>query len=102
MDLQACVEGSGFGRNAASAAARQEAHAWGQAGRGCGRVDIAERPEIVEEKSWVGDWEGDMIVGARHRGAVLLLVDPHLQVHVAGPDRRQDGRGNGRSDVQAS
>ena len=40
-----------------------------------GRVDIAERPGIVEEKSRVGDWEGDMIVGARHRGAVLSLVD---------------------------
>ena len=38
-----------------------------------GRMDIAERPG--EEKSRVGDWEGDMIVGARHRGAVLSLVD---------------------------
>ena len=38
-----------------------------------GRVDIAERPGIVEEKSRVGDWEGD--TGARHRGAVLSLVD---------------------------
>ena len=38
-----------------------------------GRVDIAERPEIVEEKSQVGDWEGD--TGARHRGTVLSLVD---------------------------
>ena len=31
------------------------------------------RPGIVEEKSRVGDWEGD--TGARHRGAVLSLVD---------------------------
>ena len=36
-----------------------------------GRVDIAERPG--EEKSRVGDWEGD--TGARHRGAVPSLVD---------------------------
>ena len=36
-----------------------------------GRVDIAER--LGEEKSRVGDWEGD--TGARHRGAVLSLVD---------------------------
>ena len=54
---------------------KRNSRAPGQAGRGCGRVDIAERPEIVEEKSRVGDWEGDTIVGARHRGAVLSLVD---------------------------
>ena len=41
--------------------------------RAAGRVDIAERPGIVEEKSRVGDWEGD--TGARHQGAVLSLVD---------------------------
>ena len=41
--------------------------------RAAGRVDI--RPGIVEEKSRVGDWEGDTVVGARHRGAVLSLVD---------------------------
>ena len=61
-------------RNAvpSSAATRQEAEL---ARRGCipGRVDM--RPEVVEEKSRVGDWEGDTIVGSRHRGAVLSLVD---------------------------
>ena len=47
------------------------------AGRGCipGRVDIAERPAEAEEKSRIGDWELDTIIGARHRGAVLSSVD---------------------------
>ncbi len=47
------------------------------AGRGRipGRVDIAERPAAVEEKSRVGDWELDTIVGAMHRGALLSSVD---------------------------
>ena len=56
---------------------KRNSRAQGQAGRGCipGRVDIAERPEVVEEKSRIGDWEGDTIVGSRHRGAVLSLVD---------------------------
>ena len=40
------------------------------AGRGVipGRVDIAERPAVVESKGRVGDWELDTIIGARHRG----------------------------------
>ena len=47
------------------------------AGRGVipGRVDISERPAIVEEKVRVGDWEVDTIVGARHSGAIVSLVD---------------------------
>lgn len=39
------------------------------------RVSIDLRPEIVEERSRLGDWEGDTIVGARHKGAVLTMVD---------------------------
>ena len=46
-------------------------------GRGVipGRVDISERPAIVEGKVRVGDWEVDTIVGARHSGAIVSLVD---------------------------
>jgi len=47
------------------------------AGRGFipGRVDIEERPEIVEEKSRIGDWEGDLIIGKNHKGAIMSHVD---------------------------
>ena len=46
-------------------------------GRGVipGRVDISERPSIVEEKRRVGDWEVDTILGARHLGAIVSVVD---------------------------
>ena len=46
-------------------------------GRGCipGRVDIKERPLIVEEKARLGDWELDTIIGAKHRGAIVSMVD---------------------------
>lgn len=49
----------------------------GKAGRGCipNRVDIKERPTVVEEKSRLGDWEGDTIIGANHQGAILSIVD---------------------------
>ena len=51
----------------------------GKAGRGCipDRVDISERPKIVESKSRIGDWEGDTIIGSRHRGCILSYVDRH-------------------------
>ena len=39
------------------------------------RVDISERPAIVEEKVRLGDWEADTIVGKGHSGAVVSLVD---------------------------
>lgn len=39
------------------------------------RVSIEERPEIVNNKSRIGDWEMDLIVGKNHKGAVLTLVE---------------------------
>jgi len=39
------------------------------------RVSIDERPEIVEERSRLGDWEGDTIVGKARSGWVLTNVD---------------------------
>jgi len=48
-----------------------------KAGRGCipNRVDIKERPPIVEKKQRFGDWEADTIIGAQHKGAIVSLVD---------------------------
>jgi len=47
------------------------------AGRGLipGRVDIEQRPDIVEEKERIGDWEIDTIIGKNHIGAIVSLVD---------------------------
>ena len=48
-----------------------------KAGRGCipNRVDIKERPCIVEEKSRIGDWELDTIVGSEGSGGLASIVD---------------------------
>jgi transposase, IS30 family len=40
-----------------------------------GRVDIDQRPSIVEARTRIGDWEGDTIVGKDHQGALVSLVD---------------------------
>lgn len=47
------------------------------AGRGCipHRVDISQRPDIVSEKTRIGDWEADTIIGAKHQGALFSCVD---------------------------
>jgi transposase, IS30 family len=54
----------------------------GKAGRGYipGRVDIAERPAIVEEKTRLGDWELDTIIGREHKGAIVSMVERHSKL----------------------
>jgi IS30 family transposase len=39
------------------------------------RVDIDQRPAIVAEKSRIGDWEADTIIGAGHQGAIMSHVE---------------------------
>lgn len=41
------------------------------------RVDISERPAIVEQKIRIGDWEGDTIIGAMRQQAIVTHVDRH-------------------------
>jgi len=63
------------------------------AGRGLipNRRDIAERPKIVEEKTRLGDWELDSIIGSHHQGAITSMVErttkfTHLAL-LAGPTK---------------
>ena len=39
------------------------------------QVSIDERPEIVEKRERLGDWEADTIIGAGKQGAIVTLVD---------------------------
>jgi IS30 family transposase len=39
------------------------------------RTSIEERPQIVARKGRFGDWEADTIVGARHQGGILSVVE---------------------------
>ena len=39
------------------------------------QVSIEDRPEIVEKRERLGDWEADTIIGAGKRGAIVTLVD---------------------------
>jgi len=52
-------------------------HGKGTSGRGCipNRIDIDQRPSIVEEKTRLGDWELDTIIGAGHKGVIVSMVE---------------------------
>jgi IS30 family transposase len=39
------------------------------------RVSIEERPEIVEKRQRIGDWEVDTLIGKGHRQAIVTLTD---------------------------
>ena len=45
-----------------------------------GRVPICERPKVVDAKRRLGDWEGDTVIGASHRGALVTLVERRSQL----------------------
>lgn len=48
-------------------------------GRVPNRVSIEERPPVVDNKSRIGDWEGDTIIGKGHQGVVATLVERKTQ-----------------------
>lgn len=39
------------------------------------RTSIDQRPQIVARKGRFGDWEADTIIGARHKGGILSVVE---------------------------
>jgi IS30 family transposase len=39
------------------------------------RVSIEQRPEEIDTRQWLGDWEVDTIIGKRHKQAIVTLVD---------------------------
>lgn len=55
--------------------------------RGCipGRVDIDERPEVVNERTRIGDWEADLIIGKAHKGAIVTLAERCSRLYLAFP-----------------
>jgi len=40
-----------------------------------GRVSIEERPAIVDQKTRLGDWEADTVIGKGHKGVLVTLAE---------------------------
>lgn len=55
---------------------RKKRYGSGRSSRGTipNRVDIGQRPAIVESRKRTGDWEGDTIIGAHDGGAVIASM----------------------------
>ena len=54
---------------------RKRAGDYDRRGKIPNQVSIEERPEIVEKRERLGDWEADTIIGAGKRGAIVTLVE---------------------------
>jgi IS30 family transposase len=56
-----------------------------QDGRGqiLGRISIDERPKIVDEKSRIGDWEGDTVESAGKNAYIATFVDRNAKLLLA-------------------
>jgi len=39
------------------------------------RISISKRPQIIEERVRLGDWEGDTMIGKNHKSAIATMVD---------------------------
>jgi len=44
-------------------------------GQICNRISIDERPEIVDDKIRLGDWEADTVIGKGHKGVLVTLSE---------------------------
>jgi len=59
-------------------AIRNEKKKYGSKDR-CGQIrnhiSIEERPSIVAEKTRIGDWETETVIGQNHQGALITIVD---------------------------
>jgi IS30 family transposase len=70
-------------------------YASGQERRGMikNRVSIDERPKIVDQKTRIGDWEGDTVIGKNHKGGLVTLAERKSRYVLAGHIRSKHAAG---------
>lgn len=56
-------------------AGRKRYGSYDRRGKMPNRVSIEERPAVVEERTRVGDWEVDTLLGKRHHQAIVTLTE---------------------------
>ena len=76
VELDVNAGGGNLWRSLRRRGKRYNKRAGKNAGRGLipNKIDISERPAIVARKTRLGDWEGDTVVSAGHKGGLLTLV----------------------------
>ena len=53
-------------------------------------MDIDERPAIVTEKTRLGDWEADTVIGKGHQGVLVTLTERVSKLNLAIPLVRKE------------
>lgn len=53
------------------------------------RAPIGQRPTAANERSEIGHWEGDAIIGARHQGAIVTMAERKSRFFVAACAKRK-------------
>jgi IS30 family transposase len=71
------VQGGSLWKHLRCQKKKRKRYASGRERRGqiIGRRPIAERPASVQTRSQVGHWEGDTVIGAGHKQAIVTLVE---------------------------
>ena len=69
--------GGDLHKNLRSQKPRRKRHLCGRDRRGQipNRRPISERPRHIEDRKQVGHWEGDTVIGAAHKQAIVTLVE---------------------------
>jgi transposase, IS30 family len=65
------------------------------------RTGIEQRPAIVDQRSRLGDWEGDTIIGSQRKGALISLAERKSQYLLLRPVVRKKASKVARAIIQA-
>ena len=65
------------------------------------RVDIDERPAIVDEKTRLGDWEADTVIGKGHQGVLVTLTERVSKLNLVIPIVRKEAELTKEAIIQA-
>ncbi len=57
------------------------------------RKSIEDRPEVVDEKERIGDWESDTVIGKNHKGALVTMVEGGAKYSLIGHVKRKTASG---------
>jgi IS30 family transposase len=57
-----------------------------------GRVSVDERPDVVNERSRIGDWEADTVIGQQGGGVLVTLVERRTRLSVIGKASNRTAR----------
>ena len=56
------------------------------------RVDISERPDYIDAKENIGDWEADTVIGKGHKGGFATIAERVSRIYLSMPIARKTAK----------